>query len=167
MKSTHSAAKKEAEDKEKKPHPMLKRLDYALIFKYSWCKEKQQLVIKARVFYYLTLSYKVSHNNLFVVLSTTRKQPVFMLSSGLVGYKHSKKTTELALRALTQSLFEKIQILGFVTVHLYLYAHGSMLFKFLKELKDFLSTDPRCFILWVDFPTALPLNGTKRPRRIL
>lgn len=146
---------------------MTQRLDYALIFMIVWSESKKRMVVRARVFYYLTLFYKVSYNNVFFVASTTDRQPLFMLSSGLVGYKHSKKTSDLALRAGMQLFFEKIRLLGFVAVHLYLNAHGSKLFLFIKELKKFLKEQPYCLLLWVDLPSSLPLNGTKRPRRVL
>lgn len=159
--------KKILKEKQAKLRRLKARLDYTTIFLFDWDEEEQKIVIKAQVFYYIVLTYKSTFNNIFAVISSSHRQPVYFLSSGMLKYKNSKKTTDLALRAITTKLFAKIKLLGYTAVHIYLKSYGKRMRLFFFELKDFLRQTRWCLLLWIEIVNFAPLNGCKRPRRVL
>lgn len=157
---------KELIEKANKWQHLKDSLDTVVVLSF-YHQSKRRVVVKVQVFFYLTVVYKVTFNNVFGIITTTNGHPVYTLSAGLLHYKNSKKTTDLALRAIVQTLTDKIKNFGFSVLHLKLNCHGSQLRTFMFELKKFLTKHKVCLLFWVEARTFLPLNGTKGPRRVL
>lgn len=157
---------KELIEKAQKWQHLKDSLDTVVVMSFSR-QSKKHVVVKVRVFFYLTVIYKVTFNNAFGIITTTKGHPVYMLSAGLLHYKNSKKTTDIAYRAIVQTLTNKIKNFGFSVLHLKLNCYGSQLRTFMFELKKFLTKNKVCLLFWVEARNFLPLNGTKAPRRLL
>lgn len=127
------------------PTPLGQSLDYTLILFLEKKKGKCRCTLK--VFYFGTLTLKLSFNNVFLLVTNRRGLPALFLSAGLIGLRNSQKTTPLATRTLSLHLFSLIKVLEGALFHVMLLGYGTRLRVFFTELRAFIRKSNRMEIL--------------------
>lgn len=69
--------------------------------------------------------------------------PLIFFSAGLVGLKNSNKTTPLAARTLSLHMFDVIQKMEGLLLHVQLLGYGGRLRVFFTELRTLLRQNPQ------------------------
>lgn len=85
----------------------------------------------------------MTFNNAFLIVSSSKGMPLIFFSAGLVGLKNSNKTTPLAARTLSLHMFDVIQKMEGLLLHVQLLGYGGRLRVFFTELRTLLRQNPQ------------------------
>lgn len=130
-------------------------------------KKKGKCFCSLKAFRFCNVVFRLTTNNAHLVLTRSTGEPVFFVTSGLVGFKNSHKSTPLATRVLSLSFFESIQSTENLLVHVHMLGYGGRLRVFFSELRAFFRASPQTKLMWVSSIERLPLNGCRAVRRVL
>ena len=121
------------------------KIDFALVFTVK--KKEGICYCTLKVFYFFILTFKLTFNNIFFTLTSSKGAPFLFLSAGLLSLRNSQKTTPLATRAISIRLFELLMPLGFALISINITGFGTRLRVFLMELRTFIKQNRNMYLI--------------------